>query len=129
MANMITDFYEDANEIFDEEVFYGNDLLDVYNDWPDDEANTMLHNIVDEMVEEAQKAALATMARVVDEHKDEFMKLLKQKWACPDCSDEYEGEYVMLDHASDGSWCCPKCGCSTDSPEEDACIDMSDWED
>lgn len=41
-------------------------------------------------------------------------------WACPDCSDQYTDDYVILDH-DDDCWTCPRCGCSTEHPTEDAC--------
>ena len=124
------DLYQLANEVFDEEVFDGNDLIDVYNDWPDGEANELLHDIVYEMVDEARKSLARAMKAHLETRKGEFFKLLRQKWACPDCSTDefgYVTDYVVLDHVK-GGWECPKCGCFTSAPEEDLCFDLSEEE-
>lgn len=118
--------YAASNDEFDEMVFSDQSLLDQYNDWPDDDAREMLYEIISEAQETAKETAFRTIRGVIEEHSEEFIRLLKQKWACPDCSDEYAGEYVILDHTEHG-WECPKCGCGTSYPEDDACIDVSDW--
>lgn len=120
------ELYEAANKEFDVMVFRDLSLLDQYNDWPDDDAREMLYDIIDDAVVQAEEAAYRTMRGVIEEHKGEFIRFIKQKWACPVCSDERAGEYVILDHTEHG-WECPKCGCGTSYPEDDACIDVSDW--
>lgn len=45
-------------------------------------------------------------------------------WACPDCTDDYDNP-VILDYYDDDAepqWRCPVCGCTTHSPNEDACL-------
>lgn len=123
------ELYEMANEMFDEEVFtgaIGNDLLEEYNNLPDDEAREKLYDIVNEMQEEAREAIDKAMKDVVRKHKNEFVRIVRQKWACPDCSDQFEGKYVMLTRTATNGWVCPQCGCSTSYPQEDACFDMTD---
>jgi len=122
------ELYEMANDIFDEEVFAGtagDKLLEEYNDIPDDDAREKLFDIVREMEESAREAIEKEMRRIARERKGEFIREVRQKWACPDCSDQFKGEYVMLTRTKDG-WECPKCHCTTWSPKDDACYDMTD---
>lgn len=42
-------------------------------------------------------------------------------WACPDCSNQSEWDFVELDE-DDRGWVCPKCGCHTEYPLLDACF-------
>lgn len=44
-----------------------------------------------------------------------------ERFLCPDCSEMALEQTVELEYA-DGSWTCPKCGCTTRYPEEDICI-------
>ena len=121
------ELYDMANEVFDEVVFSGvagDKLLEQYNDLPDDGAREMLFDIVHEMQDVAKDAVREAMERVAKEHKGEFVHEVRQKWACPDCSDQFEGKYVMLTRTFSG-WECPKCGCSTCAPKEDGCYDMT----
>lgn len=72
-------FYESANEIFDEEVFsgqHGQELLDIYNSRPDDDARDMLFSIIDEMIESVTENYVERMRDVVRKHKDEFVREL-----------------------------------------------------
>lgn len=122
------ELYELANDIFDEEIFAGTDgnaLLEEYNNIPDDDARSMLFDIVNEMQDAARDSTADVMRRIARSHKDAFVHEVRQKWACPDCSDQFNGVFVMLNRTPFG-WTCPKCGSSTCEPEEDACYDMTD---
>lgn len=78
MADLTAELYEEANELFDGYMFYGNDLIDVYNDYPTDEARDMLYEIVGEMVSVAETAAYDAMNRVVLANKDRFISMLEE---------------------------------------------------
>lgn len=47
------------------------------------------------------------------------------RFACPDCSDQFAGEYIELEF-SGGYWTCPECGCTTFFPDADCCIRIDD---
>jgi len=126
----IDELNEMADEEFDADVFAGADgdeLLETYNSL--DGAPDLLYEITNEMASDAAEAARKAMRDVLNRRKGKFISTLRQRWACPDCSDQFEDKYVMLDRVSLNEWQCPSCGCSTSAPEEDACYDMTDWED
>lgn len=129
MFNDSDTLYAMANEVFDEVVFggaIGSELLERYQNLPDDSATEMLFDIIQKMQDAAGDAVKAAMERVARAHKSEFVHEVLQEWACPDCSDQFEGKYVLLNRTVHG-WECPKCGCNTCAPKDDACYDMTNW--
>ena len=45
-------------------------------------------------------------------------------WACPICSNQWEGQYIELNGNDDDGYSCPECGRHTISPADDACYRM-----
>lgn len=64
------------------------------------------------------------------------MKLTKTtRWACPNCSGDYFEHPVFLEHYVDSDiwgryeFFCPKCGCHSNSPEDDICLLFDETDD
>ena len=64
--------------------------------------------------------ALDELYTELEEEYDELVKE-RTKWLCPYCTDS-DGNNVMLTKNDDNSYTCPECGCTTSSPEDDACL-------
>lgn len=70
--------------------------------------------------------ALDSLYSELEDYFNEI-KIERTRWACPDCSNELNGVYIELEKSNTDDetvFVCPKCGCITTSPIDDACLKM-----